>query len=145
MQHATFSANIFVVTVLTDLLDRYHDIMSITVSNCQHCDEQQFRTLSCVHYTIFLVVNLDLFIRARTVIRSESCYGKNYVYASRTSCFIIIIISLNWFNMLYIHRGISQQYLFLIIFKFNSHFRFYIYKHVYIYFYLYYCMLWTLV
>ena len=50
--------------------------MSITVSNCQHCDEQQFRTLSWIHYTIFLVVNLDLFIRARTVIRSKSSYGK---------------------------------------------------------------------
>ena len=38
-------------------------IMSIIVSNCQHCDEQQFQTLSCVHYTIFSVVKLDLFIR----------------------------------------------------------------------------------
>ena len=25
---------------------------SITVSSCQQCDEQQFQTLSCVHYTI---------------------------------------------------------------------------------------------
>ena len=39
-------------------------IMSIIVSNCQHCDEQQFQTLSCVHYAIFSVVKLDLFIRA---------------------------------------------------------------------------------
>ena len=38
--------------------------MSIIVSNCQHCDEQQFQTLSCVHYTIFSVVKLDLFLRA---------------------------------------------------------------------------------
>ena len=30
--------------------------MSIIVSNCQHCDEQQFQTLSCVHYTIYSVV-----------------------------------------------------------------------------------------
>ena len=29
--------------------------MSIIVSNCQHCDEQQFQTLSCVHYPIFIV------------------------------------------------------------------------------------------
>ena len=50
--------------------------MSITVSNCQYCDDQQFRTLSWVYYTIFLVVNLDVFIRARAVIKSESCYGK---------------------------------------------------------------------
>ena len=39
-------------------------MMPIIVSTCQHCDEQQFQTLSCVHYTIFLVVKLDLFIRA---------------------------------------------------------------------------------
>ena len=38
--------------------------MSIIISNCQQCDEQQFQTLSCVHYTIFSVVKLDLFIRA---------------------------------------------------------------------------------
>ena len=38
--------------------------MSIIVSNCQDCDEQQFQTLSCVHYTIFSVVKLNLFIRA---------------------------------------------------------------------------------
>ena len=38
--------------------------MSIIVSNYQQCDEQQFRTLSCVHYRIFFVVKLDLFIRA---------------------------------------------------------------------------------
>ena len=38
--------------------------MSIIVCNCQYCDEQQFQTLSCVHYTIFSVVKLDLFIRA---------------------------------------------------------------------------------
>ena len=40
--------------------------MSMTVSSCQHCDEQQFQTLSCVHYTIFPIVKLDLFIRALT-------------------------------------------------------------------------------
>ena len=38
--------------------------MSIVVSNCQHCDEQHFQTLSCVHYMIFSVVKLDLFILA---------------------------------------------------------------------------------
>ena len=38
--------------------------MSIIVFNCQHYDEQQFQTLSCVHYSIFSVVKLDLFIRA---------------------------------------------------------------------------------
>ena len=38
--------------------------MSIIVCNCQHCDEQKFQTVSCVHYTIFSVVKLDLFILA---------------------------------------------------------------------------------
>ena len=38
--------------------------MSIIVSNYQPCNELQFQTLSCVHYTIFSVVKLDLFIRA---------------------------------------------------------------------------------
>ena len=38
--------------------------MSIIVSNCQHCDKQQFQTLSCIHYTIFSVAKLDLIIRA---------------------------------------------------------------------------------
>ena len=38
--------------------------MSIIVANCQHCDEQQFQTLACVHYVNFSVVKLDLFIRA---------------------------------------------------------------------------------
>ena len=38
--------------------------MSIIVSNCQYCEEQQFQTLSCVHYTIISVVKSNLFIRA---------------------------------------------------------------------------------
>ena len=38
--------------------------MSIIVCNWQHCDEHQFQTLSCVHYTIFSVVKLDLLIQA---------------------------------------------------------------------------------
>ena len=55
-QQAFFWANIFVGTLLIDLLH----ISSI----CQHCDEQQFQTLSCVHYTLFSLVKSDLFIRA---------------------------------------------------------------------------------
>ena len=57
-----FFVNIFVRTVLTAWSTTY--IMSIIVSNWQHCDKQQFRSLSCVHYTIFPVVKSDLFIRA---------------------------------------------------------------------------------
>ena len=39
-------------------------IKSIILSSYQHCDEQQFQTLSCAFYTIFLVLKLDLVIQA---------------------------------------------------------------------------------
>ena len=39
-------------------------VESVSCYESQHCDEQQFQTLSCVHYTIFSLVKLDLFIRA---------------------------------------------------------------------------------
>ena len=39
-------------------------VESVPCYKSQHCDKQQFQTLLCVHYTIFLVVKLDLFIRA---------------------------------------------------------------------------------
>ena len=39
-------------------------IMSIIVSSYQHCDEQQFHTLSCALYTILSVIKLDLVIQA---------------------------------------------------------------------------------
>ena len=39
-------------------------IMSIIVSMVNFCDESQFQTLLCVHYTIVSVVKLDLLIRA---------------------------------------------------------------------------------
>ena len=44
-------------------------IESVPCYESQHCDEQQFQTLSCVHYTIFSVVKLDLFIRAQLLDR----------------------------------------------------------------------------
>ena len=59
--------------------------MSIILSNCQHYDEQQFQTLSCVHYTISSVIKLDVFIRAVLLDRILA-FRKNYAYASRTSC-----------------------------------------------------------
>ena len=43
------------------------DTMSIILSSYQHCDEQQFQTLSCAlykDYTIFPVLKLDLVIQA---------------------------------------------------------------------------------
>ena len=45
-QHATF-LQIYLCALL-NWSTTY--VMSIIVSNCQHCEEQQFRTLSCVHY-----------------------------------------------------------------------------------------------
>ena len=50
-----------------DELSALRYIMSVIVTSCQHCDEQQFQTLSCVHDTIFSLVNLDLFIHALTL------------------------------------------------------------------------------
>ena len=40
------------------------DTMSIILSNYQHCDKQQFQTLSCALYTICPVLKLDLVIQA---------------------------------------------------------------------------------
>ena len=40
------------------------DTKSIILSSYQHCDEQQFQTLSCAFYTIFLVLKLYLVIQA---------------------------------------------------------------------------------
>ena len=40
------------------------DTKSIILSSYQHCDEQQFQTLSCAFYTIFPVLKLDLVIQA---------------------------------------------------------------------------------
>ena len=68
-------------------------IMSITLSSYQHCDEQQFPTLSCALCTIFPVIKLlvDLVIQALLLDYVHSCSGKKYVYALRASCFYIEI------------------------------------------------------
>ena len=39
------------------------DTKSIIVSSYQHCDEQQFQTLTCALYTIIPVLKLDLVIQ----------------------------------------------------------------------------------
>ena len=64
--------------------------MSIIVSNYQHCDEQQFQTLSCALYTFFFG-NKARFSHTSTVTRLHSCSGKKYAYAKRASCFYIEI------------------------------------------------------
>ena len=59
--------------------------MSIIVSNCQHCDEQFQNTVMCTLHD-FLSSKVG-FIHTRTVTGSDSCTGKNYAYASCTSCY----------------------------------------------------------
>ena len=59
--------------------------MTMIVSSCQHSDEKQFQTLSCVYYTIFSVVKLNLYIRA--LLLDHILARKKYAYALRTSCF----------------------------------------------------------
>ena len=47
--------------------------MSTIVSNCQHCDDQQFQTLSCV-YTIHDFLSSKVrFIHTSTATGSHSC------------------------------------------------------------------------
>ena len=72
-----------------DLSTRY--IMSIIVSNCQHCDEQQFQTMSCTLHD-FLSSKIR-FIHTTIVPGSHSCSGKNYADASRTSCLFMSLLS----------------------------------------------------
>ena len=60
----------------------------IILSSYQHCDEQQFQTLSCALYTIFPVIKLDLFIQA-LLLDYIIALEKNYAYALRASCFYI--------------------------------------------------------
>ena len=71
-------------TVLTDLLhtscQQLHPIDNIVTSNnFEHCH---------VYTTRFFSSKVK-FIYTSTVTRSHSCYGKNYAYASRTSCFFL--------------------------------------------------------
>ena len=63
--------------------------MSIIVSNCQHCDEQQFQTLM---FTLHEFLSSKIrFIHTSTVTESHSCSGKNYAYDTRTSCQYFVV------------------------------------------------------
>ena len=61
--------------------------------------EQQFQKLSCVHYTIFSVVKLDLYLRALKKRFISTCTEKNYAYASHTSCSSSPCFSLSIFHL----------------------------------------------
>ena len=63
-------------------------VESVPCYENQHCDEQQFQTLSCVHYTIFSVVKLDLFIRGLLLDRILALEK-----TTRTSCYLL------WINL----------------------------------------------
>ena len=76
--------------------------MSIIVCNCQHCDEQQFQTLSCVHYTIFSVVKLDLFTRAllldRILALEKLRVRLAYIFLIHTSSFLRFLVFFSFFE-----------------------------------------------
>ena len=63
------------------------DTMSIILSSYQHCDEQQFQTLSSVLYTIVPVLKLDLVLQA-LLVDYIIALGKNM----RTSCVHLVFI-----------------------------------------------------
>ena len=68
------------------------DTKSIILFSYQHCDEQQFQTLSCAFYTIIPVLKLDLVIQALLYILDYIlALAKKYAYALRASCFYIEI------------------------------------------------------
>ena len=74
--------------------------MSIIVCNCQYCDEQQFQTLSSVMYTLHDFLSSKIrFIHTSTVTGSHSCSGKNYAYASLTSCSKLLLVVANLCNL----------------------------------------------
>ena len=63
------------------------DTMSIILFSYQHCDEQQFQTLSCALYTIVPVLKLDLVIQA-LLLDYIIALGRN----TRTSCVHLVFI-----------------------------------------------------
>ena len=52
------------------------DTKSIILSSYQHCDEQQFQTLSCAFYTIFSSIKARFSHTSIAVTRLYSCSGK---------------------------------------------------------------------
>ena len=85
------------------------DIMSISLSSYQHCDEQQFQTLSSALYTIVPVLKLDLVLQALLL---------DYIIAqgkyTRTPCVHLVFIKksifLNIFKTKYTTKTTSVSY-----------------------------------
>ena len=81
------------------------DTMSIILSSYQHCDDQQFQTLSCAFYTIFPVLKLDLVIQALLL---------DYILAlakyTRTPCVHLFLYRNQYFSTL-LRQNIQQKVL----------------------------------
>ena len=81
------------------------DTMSIILSSYQHCDDQQFQTLSCAFYTIFPVLKLDLVIQALLL---------DYILAlakyTRTPCVHLYLYRNQYFSTL-LRQNIQQKVL----------------------------------
>ena len=63
------------------------DTVSIILSSYQHCDEQQFQTLSCALYRIVPVLKLNLVIQA-LLLEYILALEKN----TRTACVHLVFI-----------------------------------------------------
>ena len=76
-------------------------IMPIILPSYQYCDEQQFQTLSCAHYTIFPVdlIKLDLVIQALLL---DYILGLKKIHV-RLACilFLYTCIEINIFEHFY--------------------------------------------
>ena len=81
----------FAYNLWMSLLWHCGKITPMIVSICQHCDEQQFQTLSCVYYMIFSVEKLDLFLRALS--RDHILALKRYTH---TLCVHLVMFSITY-------------------------------------------------
>ena len=87
------------------------DTMSIILSSYQHCDEQQFQTLSSALYTIVPALKLDLVLQA-LLLDYIIALGKD----TRTPCVHLVFIKksifLNIFKTKYTTKITSVSYVF---------------------------------
>ena len=81
--------------------------MSNILSSYQHCDKQQFQTLSCAFYTIFTIIKLDLFIYTSTVTRLHSCPEKKI--RVRLACNLFLYR--NQYFLTFLRQNIQQKIL----------------------------------
>ena len=82
--------------------------MSIILYSYQHCDKQQFQTLSCALYTIFPVIKLDVVIQA-LLLDYILAMEKKYAYALCASCFYIETNIFEIFKTKYTTKSTSRS------------------------------------